>query len=115
MKFRNEVYKLGSGGARQILSLINTGGTQSRQSTLGNKYSCLTSIQLTVKQHPSTTPSPPISLEFSSHGRGGVLVLWVRALPELRALPQDSTPTKYYHTRQIRITFIVLVDVSVKS
>ncbi len=29
MKFRNEVYKLGSGGARQILSLINTGGTQS--------------------------------------------------------------------------------------
>ncbi len=51
MKFRNEVYKLGSGGARQILSLINTGGTQSRQSTLGHKYSCLTSIQLTVKQH----------------------------------------------------------------
>ncbi len=42
-------------------------------------------------------------------------VLWVRALPELRALPQDSTPTTYYHTRQIRITFIVLVDVSVKS
>ncbi len=30
MKFRNVVYKLGSGGARQILSLINTGGTQSR-------------------------------------------------------------------------------------
>ncbi len=25
MKFRNVVYKLGSGGARQILSLINTG------------------------------------------------------------------------------------------
>ncbi len=33
----------------------------------------------------------------------------------LGALPQDSTPTTYYHTRQIRITFIVLVDVSVKS
>ncbi len=30
MKFRNKVYKLGSGGAHQILSLINTGGTQSR-------------------------------------------------------------------------------------
>ncbi len=33
----------------------------------------------------------------------------------LGALSQDSTPTTYYHTRQIRITFIVLVDVSVKS
>ncbi len=32
-----------------------------------------------------------------------------------RSPPQDSTPTTYYHTRQIRITFIVLVDVSVKS
>ncbi len=32
----------------------------------------------------------------------------------LGALPQDSTPTTYYHTRQIRITFIVLVDVSVE-
>ncbi len=30
IKFRNEVYKPSSGGARQILSLINTGGTQSR-------------------------------------------------------------------------------------
>ncbi len=30
MKFRNEVYKLSSGGARQILRLISTGGTQSR-------------------------------------------------------------------------------------
>ncbi len=30
MTFRNEVYKLSSGGARQILSLISTGGTQSR-------------------------------------------------------------------------------------
>ncbi len=29
-KFRNEVYKLSSGGARQILRLISTGGTQSR-------------------------------------------------------------------------------------
>ncbi len=30
MKFRNKVYKLSSGGARQILRLISTGGTQSR-------------------------------------------------------------------------------------
>ncbi len=30
MKFRNVVYKLSSGGARQILRLISTGGTQSR-------------------------------------------------------------------------------------
>ncbi len=30
MKVINEVYKPSSGGARQILSLINTGGTQSR-------------------------------------------------------------------------------------
>ncbi len=30
MKFRNEVYKLSSGGARQILRLISTAGTQSR-------------------------------------------------------------------------------------
>ncbi len=44
-----------------------------------------------------------------------ILYYLIRALPELRALPQDSTPTTYYHTRQIRITFIVLVDVSVKS
>ncbi len=52
-----------------------------------------------------------VSLLLIKKGGG---VLWVRALPELRALPQDSTPTTYYHTRQIRITFIVLVDVSVK-
>ncbi len=30
MKFRNVVYKLSSGGARQILRLTSTGGTQSR-------------------------------------------------------------------------------------
>ncbi len=29
----------------------------------------------------------------------------------LGALPQDSMPTMYYHTQQIRITFIVVVDV----
>ncbi len=56
-----------------------------------------------VKQHPST------NIESSSH------LLWVRAIPELGALPQDSTPTTYYHTRQIHITYIMLVDVSVKS
>ncbi len=30
MKFRHVVFKLSSGGARQILRLISTGGTQSR-------------------------------------------------------------------------------------
>ncbi len=30
LKFRNVVYKLSSGGARQILRLISIGGTQSR-------------------------------------------------------------------------------------
>jgi len=35
-------------------------------------------------------------------------VIWVWAIPELRALTQDSTPTTYYHIRQIRITLLVL-------
>ncbi len=30
MKFKHVVFKLSSGGARQILRLISTGGTQSR-------------------------------------------------------------------------------------
>ncbi len=42
-------------------------------------------------------------------------VLWVRAFPELGALPQDSTPTTFYYTRQIRITLLVLIYVSVNS
>ncbi len=44
-------------------------------------------------------------------GGGGV----TRPIPELGALPQDSTPTTYYHTRQIRITFIMLIYANVKS
>ncbi len=55
----------------------------------------------------SSIPPPPLLHHITS-----IIITHWGGTPELGALPQDSTPTRYC---QICITFIVLVDVSVKS
>ncbi len=98
--------------------------------SVGPTHACQTAPSEHVDPPPPGLPHKLLlgtsSRQISNAYLGGILVwrlsytllLFAGTLgsghSRLGALPQDSTPTTYYHTHQIRITFIVLVDVSVK-
>ncbi len=77
----------------------------------------LTARRLTAS--PLVDETDPLD-SLTGGGGGGILVwrlsyywflgvLWVWAIPKLGALPQDSTPTTYYHTLQLRITLLDVI------